>query len=72
MKKAVVTAIITLVVVPAVAVIAEAQQPGRVPRIGYLTTASTTTNPARSEAFRQGLRELGWYRILDRERSGLC
>ena len=39
---------------------AEAQQPARVPRIGYLATASTSTNPARTEAFRQGLRELGY------------
>src|SRR5437762_13562339 len=40
--------------------LAQAQQPARVPRIGYLATASTSTNPARTEAFRQGLRELGY------------
>ena len=39
---------------------AHPQQPARVPRIGYLATASTSTNPARPEAFRQGLRELGY------------
>ena len=37
--------------------IAEAQQPNRVPRIGYL---SATGISARTEAFRQGLRELGY------------
>ncbi len=41
-------------------VAAEAQQPGKVPRIGYLTAASPSTNAARTEAFRQGLRELGY------------
>ena len=41
-------------------IVAQAQQPARVPRIGYLSTASTSTNPARYEAFRQGLRELGY------------
>jgi len=37
---------------------AEAQQPTKIPRIGYLTGASLTASPRR-EAFRQGLRELG-------------
>ena len=39
---------------------AEAQQPTKVPRIGYLTAASPSANSARIEAFRQGLRELGY------------
>ena len=39
---------------------AEAQQPTKVPRIGYLTGASPSANSARIEAFRQGLRELGY------------
>ena len=39
---------------------AEAQQPTKIPRIGYLTGTSLSTNPARIEAFRQGLRELGY------------
>jgi ABC-type uncharacterized transport system substrate-binding protein len=37
---------------------ADAQQPKRIPRIGYLTIAAP--NGARIEAFRQGLRELGY------------
>ena len=39
---------------------AEAQQPTKVPRIGYLTGASLSAIAARIEAFRQGLRELGY------------
>ena len=39
---------------------AEAQQPKKVPRVGYLAAASLSANSARTEAFRQGLRELGY------------
>ena len=39
---------------------ADAQQPKKVPRIGFLFGVSPSTSPARMEAFRQGLRELGW------------
>jgi putative ABC transport system substrate-binding protein len=39
---------------------AEAQQPNKVPRIGYLVTSSLSPNSARIEAFRQGLRALGY------------
>jgi putative ABC transport system substrate-binding protein len=39
---------------------AEAQQPKKVPRIGFLGAASMSANSARIEAFRQGLRELGY------------
>ena len=38
----------------------EAQQPTKVPRIGYLAGASPSAVAARIEAFRQGLRELGY------------
>jgi putative ABC transport system substrate-binding protein len=38
---------------------AKAQQPTNVHRIGFLSAGSPTANPARTEAFRQGLRELG-------------
>src|SRR4249920_3459845 len=40
-------------------VIAQAQQ-AKIPRIVYLNALFPTTNPARIEAFRQGLRELGY------------
>ena len=39
---------------------AEAQQPKKVPRIGFLTAVSLSAISARIEAFRQGLRELGY------------
>ena len=38
----------------------DAQQPKKVPQIGFLNALFPTTNPARIEAFRQGLRELGY------------
>ena len=44
----------------AVAVIAEAQQPKKVPRIGYLSTTDTASDSARAEAIRLALRELGY------------
>src|SRR5262245_19955320 len=40
--------------------VAEPQQATKVPWIGYLVAGSLSTNPARTEAFRQGLRELGY------------
>ena len=39
---------------------AEAQQSKKVPRIGLLSSGSRSTASARYEAFRQGLRELGY------------
>jgi ABC-type uncharacterized transport system substrate-binding protein len=39
---------------------AQAQQPTKVPRIGFLSGQSLTTISTRTEAFRQGLRELGY------------
>jgi putative tryptophan/tyrosine transport system substrate-binding protein len=39
---------------------AEAQQPTKVPRIGFLTAGSPSTIAARIEALRQGLRELAY------------
>ena len=39
---------------------AAAQQPTKDPRIGYVTGASLFANTTRHEAFRQGLRELGY------------
>jgi len=39
---------------------AEAQQPKKIPRIGYLVAAPPSANSARIEAFRQSLRDLGY------------
>jgi len=65
MKTAAVPSILVVVVLLAVAVIAEAQQPKSVPRIGYLSrdlhpSDSRAPAPRNLEAFRQGLRELGY------------
>jgi putative tryptophan/tyrosine transport system substrate-binding protein len=38
----------------------DAQQPTKIPRIGYLSTVSPAVNATRIEALRQGLRELGY------------
>jgi ABC-type uncharacterized transport system substrate-binding protein len=38
----------------------EAQQPSKIARIGYLSISPFSANAARIEAFRQGLRELGY------------
>jgi putative ABC transport system substrate-binding protein len=40
--------------------VVEAQQPAKVPRIGYLSASSASGNLPRVEAFRQGLRDLGY------------
>jgi len=39
---------------------ADAQQPAKIPRIGWLTASSLSAQATRIEAFRQGLRELGY------------
>jgi len=39
---------------------AQAQQATKIPRIGYLSAGSASANSPRIEAFRQGLRELGY------------
>ena len=44
----------------ALSVPTEAQQPRKIPRIGYLAAVSPSAISARIEAFRQGLRELGY------------
>jgi putative tryptophan/tyrosine transport system substrate-binding protein len=54
------TSILSAVVLLAVAVIAEAQQPTKIPLIGSLSGSSASTSPARHETFRQGLRDLGY------------
>ena len=60
MKKAAVPSILVAVVLLALAVTAEAQQPKKVPRIGYLSALDPASESARSEAIRLALRELGY------------
>jgi putative tryptophan/tyrosine transport system substrate-binding protein len=60
MKKAGLSSTLIAVVLLALGVIAQAQQSKKVPRIGYLSNNDPATESARSEAFRAGLRELGY------------
>jgi putative ABC transport system substrate-binding protein len=72
MKKAGVLSILFVLVLLAVAVIAEAQQAKKVPRIGVLIALSPAAISARIEAFRWGLKELGYIEgknIVIEERS---
>jgi putative ABC transport system substrate-binding protein len=60
MRKAGVLSILFAVVLLSISVTAEAQQPAQVPRIGFLAAGSLSSDAAWIEAFRQGLRELGY------------
>ena len=60
MSKARGLSILIAVAVLAVGVIAEAQQPTKIPRIGFLSASSGSSQSVRVEAFRQGLHELGY------------
>src|SRR5262245_61019900 len=60
MKKAAMRSILVGVVLVAVVVLAEAQQPTKVHRIGYLAPFDSARESARSEAIRLALRERGY------------
>src|SRR6266511_1498222 len=60
MKKAGPPSILVAAMLLAVAVIAEAQQPKKVFRIGYLSSGNPTSDSARVEGIRLALRELGY------------
>jgi putative ABC transport system substrate-binding protein len=60
MSKARVLSILSVVILLAVAVIAQAQQPKKVPLIGYLSSQDPVGESARSEAIRLALRERGY------------
>jgi ABC-type uncharacterized transport system substrate-binding protein len=59
MKKAPSPSILVVVILLVVAVIAEAQQPKKVARIGYLSNGNPASESPRAEAIRLALRELG-------------
>jgi putative ABC transport system substrate-binding protein len=59
MKRAAVPSILAAVVLLAVAIIAEAQQPKKVPRIGYLSGVDPAAESGRAETIRLALRERG-------------
>ena len=60
MKKAAALSILVVVILLAVGVTAEAQQPGRVPRIAYFSAGSAPSQASRLDVFKQGLHELGY------------
>jgi putative ABC transport system substrate-binding protein len=61
MKKAALRSILVAVLLLAVAGAAHAQQPAKkIPRIGYLAAAPLSAIKYRTDAFRQGLRDLGY------------
>ncbi len=60
MKKADLSSILLAAVLLTVAVVAEAQQPTKVSRIGYLVSSDSITESSRSEAIRRALRDLGY------------
>src|SRR5688500_14087480 len=60
MKKTGVLSILFVVVLLAVAVVAEAQQPKKVPRIGYLSGPDAVAESTRAAAIRLALREIGY------------
>jgi putative tryptophan/tyrosine transport system substrate-binding protein len=59
MRRKILSAVLTILFLAAVYP-AEAQQPKKVPRIGYLSSNDPATESARSEAIRLALRELGY------------
>jgi len=60
MKKAAVPSILAVVVLLVLGVTAEAQQPKKVPRIGYLSSGDPASESTRSEPIRAALRDLGY------------
>ena len=60
MKRAALPSILVVVVLLALGVTAEAQQPKKVPRIGYLSSGNPTIESSRAEAIRLALRERGY------------
>jgi putative ABC transport system substrate-binding protein len=60
MKRAAVPSILVAVVLLALGVTVEAQQPKKVPRIGYLSPTDPATESARSEGIQLALRERGY------------
>src|SRR5215813_15610394 len=60
MKKAGWASALVAVIVLAVAVVAEAQQPAKIARIGYLSITDAATDSALAEGLQLALRELGY------------
>lgn len=59
MIRRILTCLLSIVLLPTVSLI-QAQQPKKVPRIGFLSGSPPSSIKASTEAFRQGLRDLGY------------
>ena len=59
MNRTILIALLTAVLLTTIS-LAEAQQPKKVPRIGYLSSSDPTTESTRAEAIRLALRKLGY------------
>ena len=59
MSRKILLVVLTVLFLPPV-YLARAQQPAKIPRIGFLAATKPAAVAARTEAFRQGLRELGY------------
>src|SRR5215475_7722075 len=60
MKRAAVPSILAAVVLLVLGLTADAQQPKKIARLGYLSARDSASESARSEAIRLALRELGY------------
>src|SRR5687768_623995 len=60
MKKATASSTLVAAMMLAVTVLAQAQEPAKVPRIGFLGSGIAAAPPASLEAFKQGLRDLSY------------
>ena len=60
MERAAVPSILVVAMLLVVGVVAEAQQPKKVPRIGYLSSSDPVTESTRAETIRLALRERGY------------
>src|SRR5262245_15610157 len=81
MKKAAASSLLIAVALVVFAVIAEAQQPGKIFRIGFLDASTASGSAVLWEAFRQELSKLGWiegkniafeYRFAEQKRERLA
>ena len=72
MKKAGVLSILVVAMLLAVGVMAEAQQPGKIFRIGFLDNSTASGMAGLVEAFRQELSKLGWIEGKNIARVPIC
>ena len=70
MRRKILPAVLTILYLAAV-VPAQAQQPTKVQRIGYLSSVDRATESGRAEGIRLGLRELGYIEETSPSSTGI-